>query len=142
MNALEAEIRGRIAAEGPLSVAHYMELALTHPEHGYYMSHQPFGREGDFITAPEVSQVFGELIGLFFADWWLGAGKPCPANLIELGPGRGTLMKDALRALAIVPEFRAALRVHFVEASPLLKKLQAAAVPESENHESLDDVPT
>jgi NADH dehydrogenase [ubiquinone] 1 alpha subcomplex assembly factor 7 len=141
MTPLEAHIRAQIAAQGPLSLANYMELALAHPEHGYYTTRQPFGRGGDFTTAPEISQAFGELIGLFFADYWLGIGEPAPIHLIELGPGRGTLMKDALRALNIVPEFRRALEVSFVEISPVLKKLQAAAVPEANTCEALDDVP-
>ena len=141
MTALLAHIRARIEAEGAITLAHYMELALAHPAHGYYMTREPFGRGGDFTTAPEISQAFGELIGLFFADYWLGVGKPSPVNLIELGPGRGTLMKDALRALAMVPEFRDAVRVHFIEVSPVLKKLQAKAVPKAEIHEGLDDVP-
>ena len=126
MTPLEPEIRARIAAHGPLSVAKYMELCLSDPQHGYYMTRDPFGARGDFITAPEVSQMFGELIGLWAAALW----KTFPAtagstlNLIELGPGRGTLMADALRATKVVPDFHDAIRVHLVEMSPTLRQRQ------------------
>jgi len=126
MTPLEHEIRARIAARGPMSVAKYMELCLTHPQHGYYMTRDPFGARGDFITAPEVSQMFGELIGLWAAAVW----KTFPAtagptlNLVELGPGRGTLMADVLRATKSVPDFRDAIRVHLVETSPMLRQRQ------------------
>ena len=97
-----------------------MELALAHPEYGYYMNRDPFGATGDFTTAPEISQMFGELIGLWAAEVWTAMGSPNPVRLIELGPGRGTLMSDALRAARIVPEFRAALDVTLIETSPTL----------------------
>src|SRR3546814_2767101 len=94
-----------------------MATALMHPEHGYYATRDPFGAAGDFVTAPEISQTFGELIGLWAAVVWQGMGEPDPVTLVELGPGCGTLMADALRAARGVPAFRAALRVHLVEAS-------------------------
>src|SRR5690606_16846152 len=113
-------IAKRIRRRGPLSVAEYMELALGHPKYGYYRTRDPLGRAGDFITAPEISQIFGELLGLWCADTWQKMGEPDPVLLVELGPGRGTLMKDALRAAAIRPAFRQALRVHLIETSPVL----------------------
>jgi SAM-dependent MidA family methyltransferase len=125
---LESEIRRRIAVAGPMPVAEYMALCLFDREHGYYTTRDPFGARGDFITAPEVSQMFGELIGLWMSAVWRQMGAPENVRLIELGPGRGTLMKDALRALQIVPDFRAAIVVHLVEVSPLLQAQQEAAL--------------
>jgi NADH dehydrogenase [ubiquinone] 1 alpha subcomplex assembly factor 7 len=124
MTPLEAEIRALIAREGPMSVARFMELCLGHPAHGYYMTRDPFGARGDFVTAPEISQMFGELIGLWAASVWQTMGSPGAVHLVELGAGRGTLMADALRAAAIVPAFRAALQVHLVETSPVLRQRQ------------------
>lgn len=141
MTALKDHIAEIILEQGPISVARYMELCLTHPELGYYTSGDPLGRDGDFTTAPEISQMFGELIGLFFADYWLGMGSPAPVHFIELGPGRGTLMADALRAIEIVPGFREAVQVHFIEVSETLKAKQKKAVPEAHWQDSLDEVP-
>lgn len=124
MNALTAEIKAIIAQEGPITVERYMELALGHPELGYYMTRDPFGSAGDFTTAPEISQMFGELIGLWAAEVWNTMGQPKPLRLIELGPGRGTLMSDALRAARIVPDFRAAIDVTLVETSAILAEIQ------------------
>ncbi|THD43118.1 MAG: class I SAM-dependent methyltransferase, partial [Bradyrhizobium sp.] len=104
------------------------ELALADPEHGYYMTRDPLGSDGDFTTAPEVSQMFGELIGLWAAEVWTSMGRPNPVRVIELGPGRGTLMSDALRASRIVPEFRAALDVTLIETSPPLAQIQYDAL--------------
>jgi len=109
MSALGDELKVLIGQDGPISLERYMALALTHPAHGYYMNRDPFGAEGDFTTAPEISQMFGELIGLWAAEVWAAMGNPNPLRLIELGPGRGTLMSDALRAARVAPEFRAAL---------------------------------
>jgi NADH dehydrogenase [ubiquinone] 1 alpha subcomplex assembly factor 7 len=120
MTPLEAEIRRMIAAEGPLRVSEYMRLCLTHPRQGYYATRDPFGAAGDFVTAPEVSQMFGELIGLWAAAVWRQMGSPAPIRLVELGPGRGTLMADALRATKVAPDFRAALAVDLVEISEVL----------------------
>ena len=142
---LESEIRRRIAVAGPMPVAEYMALCLFDREHGYYTTHDPFGARGDFITAPEVSQMFGELIGLWMSAVWKQMGAPENVRLIELGPGRGTLMKDALRALQIVPDFRAAIVVHLVELSPLLQAQQQTAVEGAGVpvfwHPALADVP-
>ncbi|MFN7003762.1 MAG: class I SAM-dependent methyltransferase [Roseinatronobacter sp.] len=128
MTALRDILLRRIALEGPMSVAEYMTLCLLHPEHGYYTTRDPLGAAGDFTTAPEISQMFGEMIGLWLAQVWLDQGAPAPFTLAELGPGRGTLMADALRAARIVPGFHAALRVHLVEASPVLRSAQARAL--------------
>ena len=111
MNELEREIRALIESEGPIAVSRYMALALGHPHYGYYMTRDPFGAAGDFVTAPEVSQMFGELIGIWCAEVWRAMGEPDPVHLVELGPGRGTLMSDLLRAAKVLPEFRAALQV-------------------------------
>jgi NADH dehydrogenase [ubiquinone] 1 alpha subcomplex assembly factor 7 len=124
MTPLEHEIRGMIATDGPIPVAHYMRLALGHPVHGYYMTRDPLGARGDFVTAPEISQMFGELIGLWAASVWPLMGAPEDVRLVELGPGRGTLMADMLRAVAVVPAFRATLSAHLVEMSPLLRRQQ------------------
>ena len=106
---LAAEVRQLIKARGPMPLARYMSLSLTHPDHGYYMSRDPFGVSGDFTTAPEISQMFGELIGLWVASVWQSMGSPESINFIELGPGRGTLMADALRAAKVVPAFDEAI---------------------------------
>lgn len=124
--ALAEIIARRIAAEGPVTVADYMAECLLHPHHGYYTTREAFGAAGDFITAPEISQMFGELIGLWLAQVWSDQGRPAPFTLAELGPGRGTLMADALRAAARVPGFAQAARLVLVEASPRLRALQAA----------------
>lgn len=124
MNDLEKEIRRMIAIEGPIPISRYMSLCLGHPQQGYYMSRDPFGEDGDFITAPEVSQMFGELIGLWVSEVWRLMGSPGRLHLVELGPGRGTLMADLLRAAKVVPEFHAALEVHLVETSPKLAAIQ------------------
>jgi len=134
MTALEEELRALIATEGPLPVSRYMALCLGHPRHGYYTTRDPLGAAGDFTTAPEISQMFGELIGLWCAEVWRGMGAPARIRLVELGPGRGTLMHDMLRAARLVPEFERAIEVHLVETSPVLAKLQReklanAAVP-------------
>lgn len=145
MGALREEIVRLIASEGPLSVERYMGLCLGHPRHGYYITRDPLGAGGDFTTAPEISQIFGELIGLWAAQVWMMMGMPPRLALIELGPGRGTLMADALRAARVVPAFRAAVSVHLVETSPVLRESQrhalaAAGVPVGW-HDRLDDVP-
>ncbi|WP_138467446.1 class I SAM-dependent methyltransferase [Poseidonocella sp. HB161398] len=125
MTPLEDLLLQRIAATGPLSVAEYMAECLLHPEHGYYTTRAPFGAEGDFTTAPEISQLFGEMIGLCLAQAWIDRGRPAPFCLAELGPGRGTLMADIWRVTRAVPGFREAARVTLVEASPKLRARQA-----------------
>ncbi len=124
MTPLEGIVRDEIAQRGPLSVARYMALCLGHPRHGYYMTRQPFGAEGDFLTAPEACQIFGELTGLWVMMAWQGMGAPDPFHLVELGPGRGVLMADMLRAMGVLPDCRKAVRVHLVETSPRLRAEQ------------------
>jgi NADH dehydrogenase [ubiquinone] 1 alpha subcomplex assembly factor 7 len=118
---LAAKIAKRIRAEGPLTVAAYMAMAAHDPADGYYTTRAPIGAAGDFTTAPEISQIFGELIGLWCAERWERLGRPDPVILAELGPGRGLLMRDFLRAACIVPGFRRALRLHLVEMSSALR---------------------
>lgn len=126
MTPLAAILARRIAQTGPITLADYMAECLLHPEHGYYTQRPVFGRAGDFVTAPETTQIFGELLGLALAQAWLDQGAPARVTLAELGPGRGTLMADALRAIGrAVPGFRAALTPVLVEASPALRALQA-----------------
>jgi SAM-dependent MidA family methyltransferase len=115
----------RIAATGPLSMADYMSDCLLHPDHGYYSTRDPLGAGGDFTTAPEISQMFGELLGLSLAQTWMDQGCPAPFTLAEPGPGRGTLMADLLRATRGVPDFHAAMQIRLIEASPALKDVQA-----------------
>jgi len=117
-----------IAERGPISVADFMEIALGELEGGYYATRDPFGVDGDFTTAPEISQMFGELIGLWCVDAWQRIGAPDEFALIELGPGRGTLMADALRALTALPACHAAARIHLVETSPALRRAQQEAL--------------
>jgi NADH dehydrogenase [ubiquinone] 1 alpha subcomplex assembly factor 7 len=124
MNALEREIRALIETQGPISVSRYMALCLAHPELGYYTTRDPFGTEGDFTTAPEISQMFGELIGIWCAEVWRLMDSPSRVALVELGPGRGTLMKDALRAAKVMPGFLNAIELHLVETSPVLQERQ------------------
>jgi NADH dehydrogenase [ubiquinone] 1 alpha subcomplex assembly factor 7 len=121
---LTDKIARRIRREGPVSLAAFMAIALHDAKQGYYARRDPIGGAGDFITAPEISQIFGELIGLCCADWWQRSDRPDPVVLAELGPGRGTLMQDFLRAAAGAPQFRRALRLHLVEASPVLRAEQ------------------
>jgi len=121
---LKEHLLRRIRVDGPLSVAEYMSTCLLHPSLGYYTTQTPFGAEGDFITAPDISQMFGELIGLCFAQGWLDQGRPAPVSLVELGPGRGTLMADLLRAARQVPGFVENAQIHLVEASARLRALQ------------------
>jgi NADH dehydrogenase [ubiquinone] 1 alpha subcomplex assembly factor 7 len=138
MTALAQELLARIQTEGPLSVASYMAECLLHPRHGYYTTRPPFGAEGDFTTAPEISQMFGELIGLALAQTWLDQGSPGHFTLAELGPGRGTLMADVLRATKAVPGFHAAAEVVLVEASPRLMAVQAARLAPYQAHWAAD----
>jgi NADH dehydrogenase [ubiquinone] 1 alpha subcomplex assembly factor 7 len=144
-------LAGRLAETirqiGPVGVDHFMAAALGDPEFGYYQTRDPLGAAGDFITAPEISQIFGEIIGLWCADQWQQMGGPDPVQLVELGPGRGTLMADLLRACAVLPPLAAAIRVHLVETSPalrrrqqdLLRNLHPAVTPVW--HDTLDTVP-
>ncbi len=138
-------IADMIKADGPMPVDRYMALALGHERHGYYMGRDPFGRAGDFITAPEVSQMFGELIGIWCAAGWQMMDAPATWNLIELGPGRGTLLADLVRACSVMPGLRDGMNVHLVETSPVLKTMQAETLRrsgiEATWHDRLEDVP-
>ncbi|MBP0482339.1 class I SAM-dependent methyltransferase [Sagittula salina] len=132
-------IERQVSRTGPLTLAEYMGLCLSHPTLGYYTTRDPLGAEGDFTTAPEISQMFGELVGLALAQAWLDQGAPVPFVLAELGPGRGTLMADILRATARVPAFAPA--IHLVETSPALRAEQAKRVPGATFHDSLATLP-
>ena len=134
MTPLENLIREIIVETGPMSIETYMTLALGHPLHGYYASKMPLGESGDFITAPEISQMFGELIGLWCIAVWRGMGAPRPFLLAELGPGRGSLMADAMRAARIAPNFLDALDLHLVETSEVLRQSQRAALETLGHH--------
>jgi SAM-dependent MidA family methyltransferase len=142
---LAVELRRQIELRGPMPLARFMSLCLTHPQHGYYMSRDPFGVAGDFTTSPEISQMFGELLGLWAVSIWQGMGAPVQINLVELGPGRGTLMADALRAAKVVPAFDEAITLHFVETSPVLRELQRLKLAQIEKpmtwYESVDELP-
>jgi NADH dehydrogenase [ubiquinone] 1 alpha subcomplex assembly factor 7 len=141
---LLSEIKKLIKTSGPIPVWRYMELCLMHPRHGYYLSRDPLGREGDFTTAPEVSQMFGELLGLWAASVWKAIGSPPLLRLIEIGPGRGTMMGDALRALRVLPPLYQALSIHLVDINPVLREKQKATLSGSRNitwHDTIDDVP-
>lgn len=127
---------------GPIGVDEFMALALGHPEHGYYMKKDPFGAAGDFTTAPEISQMFGEILGAWTADLWMRMGAPGKFTLLECGPGRGTLMADMLRAAAGVEGFHAAAEIHLLETSPVLREMQGKALAgRAVWHETLEAVP-
>ncbi|MEL6838699.1 MAG: SAM-dependent methyltransferase [Pseudomonadota bacterium] len=141
MTALMGLLKARIAQTGPITIADYMADCLMHPDYGYYATRDPLGVAGDFITAPEISQMFGELVGLCLAQCWLDQGAPDKCIFAELGPGRGTLMADILRATRGVPGFHDAIAVHFVETSPVLRAAQAQAVPGAVWHDQIDTLP-
>lgn len=140
---LAQRLKRRIALEGPITVGAYMAEILAHPSQGYYATRDPFGAAGDFVTAPEISQMFGELLGLWCAEAWQRLGRPDPVALVELGPGRGTLMADALRAARMAPGFREALEVHLIEISPVLREKQREALAGASVtwHDDLRDLP-
>jgi NADH dehydrogenase [ubiquinone] 1 alpha subcomplex assembly factor 7 len=122
---LKARIAALIEAQGPMSVAQFMTISLLDPKEGYYATRDPLGAGGDFTTAPEISQMFGEMIGLWLVQAWADQGCPKNPRLVELGPGRGSLMADILRTAAVAPEFLADLEVVLIEASPALQQIQA-----------------
>jgi NADH dehydrogenase [ubiquinone] 1 alpha subcomplex assembly factor 7 len=146
MNPLENLIRETIKENGPMSLETYMTLALLHPVHGYYASKMPLGESGDFITAPEISQMFGELIGLWCVAVWRAMGEPRPFLLVELGPGRGCLIADALRAARIAPDFLGALDLHLIETSEVLAASQRVALENSRVaarwHKTVEELPS
>jgi SAM-dependent MidA family methyltransferase len=145
LTVLKDKIKARIASEGPISVAQYMTICLSDPDAGYYTTREPFGRGGDFITAPEVSQMFGELIGATLLSAYEAIGSPDQFELVELGPGRGTLMSDLLRMVALRPAFLKAARLNLVEMSPRLRKIQQETLKKSplkpEFRDTFQDVP-
>lgn len=134
MTPLERALRDRIRAEGPISVEAYMEACNTY----YYATRDPLGAQGDFITAPEISQMFGEIVGACLADCWRRAGSPLGAIYVELGAGRGTLASDALR---VMHGTGFAGDVHVVETSPMLREIQRQAVPNAHWHDTIDALP-
>lgn len=146
MNALAAALRDEIRRDGPISLARYIEQALGHPTLGYYRNRDPLGARGDFTTAPEISQMFGEMIGAWLAVAWQQSGSPGLINLVELGPGRGTMMSDALRATRAVAGFHASIKLHLVETSEPLRAAQAAALAQLDVtatwHDSCDSLPS
>jgi len=138
---LQTVLKSIIETEGPIPVSTYMALCLHHPEFGYYATQPGLGR--DFATAPETSQAFGELLGLWAVQEWQAMGAPARFNLAEIGPGQGTLMLDALRAVRSVPAFLEAVDLHLIEASPVLRSQQAQRLAGygPSHHERLDDLP-
>jgi NADH dehydrogenase [ubiquinone] 1 alpha subcomplex assembly factor 7 len=142
---LETEIRRLIGIAGPMPLSDYMRLCLTHPRYGYYITRDPLGAGGDFVTSPEISQMFGELIGLWMAAVWHQMGTPENVRIIELGPGRGTMIDDALRAAKVMKNFRDAIVLHLVEISPALQQVQRQRLEKIDVpvmwHARLDEVP-
>ncbi len=135
-----------IAASGPIGVGDFMAACLFDPQHGYYTTREPFGREGDFVTAPEVSQMFGELVAVRLLQAWQAAGNPLPATIAEIGPGRGTLMKDIVRTLRrLAPDLASAADFALVEASPRLAAVQEETLrgsgPAYAWHATVDTLP-
>ena len=140
---LEDIIKQEIRDNGPMDLGRYMNLCLGHPEHGYYMTRDPFGVNGDFTTAPEISQMFGEMVGAWVADTWMKMGAPSSFILLECGPGRGTLMSDIMRATKNVAGFKEAVQIHLLEISPILRKKQKDTLNDYEVtwHRDLDTLP-
>ena len=140
---LARRLADAIRRDGPVPVSRYMEAALSDPDHGYYTTRDPLGAAGDFTTAPEISQMFGELIGLWAAVVWQAMGAPDRVVLVELGPGRGTLMADLLRAAATMPAFLAAIDSWLVETSPVLRDRQRETLADRAVHwaDRIEDVP-
>ncbi len=141
MTPIEALLRRQIEATGPVTLAEYMALCLSHPEHGYYTTQDPLGKAGDFVTSPEISQMFGELLGLALAQAWVEQGSPTAFILAELGPGSGQLMSDALRAASRAPGFAEAAELWLVETSPVLRAEQAKRLPQPNWADTVDDLP-
>ncbi len=139
---LEDIIRAQIKQNGPMPLGEFMNIALGHPEHGYYMRKDPFGKKGDFTTAPEISQIFGELIGAWVLDIWLQMGSP-ELKLIECGPGRGTLMNDIVRILSKNEKANEAISMHLVETSTALiaKQKQALKGTNANWYNHIGDIP-
>ena len=139
-------IKSLIRANGPISVAEYFSLCLSDPQHGYYKTKQPFGSEGDFTTAPEISQLFGEMIGIFLVHAWQQQKMPQNIRLIEIGPGRGTMMLDVIRVISqLAPTLYQTLTIHMVETSEKLAQVQAQTLSHCTHkiswHKNIEDVP-
>ena len=132
MNRLGEKIAGLIRAAGPISVADYMAICLFDPDDGYYTTREPFGAKGDFVTAPEVSQMFGELVAVWLIEAWRAGGKPMRPTIAEIGPGRGTLMRDMVRTIGkIAPELATKAGFALIEASPRLTAVQRETLRDS-----------
>ena len=140
-NPLEQYLIKEIKTQGAMPLDCYMDHTLNHPEYGYYITRDPLGKSGDFITAPEISQVFGELLGLWGANIWQQMKQPKQFSLVELGPGRGTLMKDICRAGKILPHYIQSAEIHFVENSPILRKKQQQNIPYALWHSNIHTLP-
>ncbi|WP_159950326.1 class I SAM-dependent methyltransferase [Rhizobium sp. 18065] len=143
---LAEKIKALILANGPISITDYFALCLADPEHGYYRTRHPFGRAGDFVTAPEISQLFGEMLGIFMISTWQHHGEPQDVRLVEVGPGRGTMMADMLRVIArVAPGLYETATVHLIETSALLKLTQMETLSSHGDkvswHESFEGVP-
>jgi len=143
---LAEKIKSIIRMNGPISVTDYFALCLADPDYGYYKTRDPFGRAGDFVTAPEVSQLFGEMLGIFLVHAWQRHGSPEKARLVEIGPGRGTMMADMLRVIArLAPELYTGMTIHMVETSERLRGLQRTTLAAHEGrvswHDGFDEVP-
>lgn len=144
---LGEKIKAIIRANGPISVTDYFALCLADPEHGYYKTRQPFGRGGDFVTAPEVSQLFGEMLGIFMVHAWQRHNTPAHVRLVEIGPGRGTMMADMLRVISrLAPSLYGTMTVHMIETSEKLQAVQreslALHAPKVSWHDGFEDVPS
>lgn len=141
MTPLARSIATRIRATGPISIADYMQICLLDSRHGYYATRDPFGAAGDFTTAPEIHQMFGELCGMALAQVWMDQGRPTPFTLVEPGPGRGTLMADILRAIRKAPGMAGAAEVALIEASAHLREVQKKRLEGVRHLDSIEDVP-
>lgn len=146
MTRLGRRIAALIEATGPISVADYMAMCLFDPQDGYYTTREPFGRDGDFTTAPEVSQMFGEIVGVWVVTAWRSLSSPLPVTVAEIGPGRGTLAKDMLRAIRqLAPDLHAKADVALIETSPRLAQVQRATLGDESSrtswHDSVDTLP-
>ncbi|MEM5473947.1 class I SAM-dependent methyltransferase [Hoeflea sp. AS60] len=146
MTPLAEKIRNLIAQTGPIKVSDYFAMCLADPDHGYYQTREPFGESGDFTTAPEISQLFGEMIGVFLVQAWQVQGAPEQVRIVEIGPGRGTLMSDALRVIArLAPELYASATVHMVETSERLRNVQRQTLVRMKQritwHDAFEEIP-
>ncbi len=143
---LSQKIKALIRATGPISVSDYFALCLGDPEHGYYKTREPFGTTGDFITAPDISQLFGEMIGVFMVHAWQRHGSPSTVHLVEAGPGRGTMMVDMLRVIRkIAPPMFNGIDIHLIETSERLRGVQRVTLESYSSkitwHDSLESLP-